>query len=177
MNYRKITGSLRKFRTWHRFIGTGLGLFMLLTASTGILLGWKKNVDILQPPAQKGTSTDLAQWVSIQTIVRTAVHAVDSVVGRTIEVDKLDVRPSKGIVKVIFKERNWEVQVDGATGKSLSVLRRHSDWIEHLHDGSIISDFVKITYTNLMGWGLLILSLSGFWLWYGPKIVKKIKAN
>ena len=106
MNYRKITGSLRKFRTWHRFIGTGLGLFMLLTASTGILLGWKKNVDILQPPAQKGTTTDLAQWVRIQTIVRTAVHAVDSVVGRTIKVDKLNVHPNKGIVKVIFKERN-----------------------------------------------------------------------
>lgn len=150
---------------------------MLITATTGILLGLKKNVDILQPPEQKGTSTDLSQWVSIDVIVKSATYAVDSVVGRSIKVDKLDVRPSKGIVKVLFKDGYWEVQVDGTTGKSLSVLRRHSDWIEHLHDGSIISDFVKITYTNLMGWGLLILSLSGFWLWYGPKIVKKIKTS
>ncbi|GAB1446580.1 hypothetical protein MASR2M41_23690 [Flammeovirgaceae bacterium] len=177
MNYRKIVDSLRQFRTWHRFIGTGLGFFMLITATTGILLGLKKNVDILQPPEQKGTSTDLSQWVSIDDIVKSATYAVDSVVGRSIKVDKLDVRPSKGIVKVLFKDGYWEVQVDGTTGKSLSVLRRHSDWIEHLHDGSIISDFVKITYTNLMGWGLLILSLSGFWLWYGPKIVKKIKTS
>ncbi|MEQ9415667.1 MAG: PepSY-associated TM helix domain-containing protein [Cyclobacteriaceae bacterium] len=177
MNYRKIVDSLRQFRTWHRFIGTGLGFFILITASTGILLGWKKNVDILQPPEHKGTSTDLTQWVSIETIVQSASLAIDSVVGHPIEVDKLDVRPSKGITKVLFKEGYWEVQVDGVTGKSLSVLQRHSDWIEHIHDGSIISDFVKITYTNLLGWGLLILSLSGFWLWYGPKVVKKMKTN
>ncbi len=176
MHYRKIVDGLRKFRTWHRFIGTGLGIFMLITASTGILLGWKKNVAILQPAEQKGSSTDLNRWMSIDEIVRTASHALDSVVGRPIEVDKLDVRPGKGIIKVLFKEGYWEVQVDGATGKALSVMQRHSDWIEHVHDGSIISDFFKITYTNLLGCGLLILALSGFWLWYGPKVVKKLKS-
>lgn len=176
MHYRKIVDGLRKFRTWHRFIGTGLGVFMLITASTGILLGWKKNVGILQPPEQKGTSTDLDRWVSIEEIVNSASLALDSVVGHSIAVDKLDVRPSKGIIKVLFKEGYWEVQVDGATGKALSVMQRHSDWIEHIHDGSIISDLFKITYTNLLGWGLLILALSGFWLWYGPKVVKKLKS-
>lgn len=177
MDYRKLVDSLRKFRTWHRFIGTCLGLFMLITASTGVMLGWKKNVDLLQPPEQKGTTTLLDQWVSIEAIVQSASHAVDSVLGYSIEVDKLDVRPSKGIVKVLFKEGYWEVQVDGATGKSLSVMQRHSDWIEHLHDGSIIGDLFKITYTNVLGWGLLVLALSGFWLWYGPKVVRKIKVN
>jgi len=150
---------------------------MLITASTGILLGWKKNVDLLQPPEQKGTSDKLNQWVSLEKIVQSASHAIDSVVGSPIEVDKLDVRPAKGIVKVIFKEGSWEVQVDGATGKSLSVAQRHSDWIEHIHDGSIVGDVFKITYTNLLGWGLLILALSGFCLWYGPKVVKKIKTS
>lgn len=177
MNYRTIVDSLRKFRTWHRFIGTGLGFFILITSLTGILLGWKKNVEILQPPEQKGTTTELNQWVSIEMIASSASHALDSVVGRTVAIDKLDVRPGKGIIKVLFKEGYWEVQVDGATGKSLSVMQRHSDWIEHLHDGSIINDFFKIAYTNLLGWGLLILGLSGFWLWYGPKMVKKMKVN
>lgn len=177
MDYRKLVDSLRKFRTWHRFFGTGLGLFMLITASTGILLGWKKNVNMLQPPEHKGTSTNLGAWVSLDEIVNSASHAVDSVVGHSMEVDKLDVRPSKGIIKVLFNEGYWEVQVDGATGKSLSVMQRHSDWIEHIHDGSIIGDVFKITYTNLLGWGLLTLAISGFWLWYGPKVVRKIKQS
>ena len=175
MHYRKLVDSLRKFRGWHRCFGTGLGLFILFSAFTGILLGWKKNVDLLQPPEQKGTQSNLTEWVSIDAIVKSAEHAIDSVVGRNIAVDKLDVRPSKGIIKVLFKEGYWEVQVDGATGKSLSVLQRHSDWIEHIHDGSIISDGFKLVYTNAIGWGLLTLAISGFWLWYGPKVVRKIK--
>ncbi|HRK53856.1 MAG TPA: PepSY-associated TM helix domain-containing protein [Cyclobacteriaceae bacterium] len=177
MNYKKLINSLRQFRTWHRFIGTGLGVFVILISLTGILLSWKKNFDILQPPEQKGISSDLTKWVSVESIVQSASHAVDSVVGRTIEVDKLDVRPSKGIIKVLFKEGYWEVQVDGTTGKSLSVMQRHTDWIEQLHDGSIINDFVKLTYSNIIGWGVLILTISGFWLWYGPKMVKKMKTR
>lgn len=177
MKYKKVVNSLRQFRTWHRFIGTGLGVFVIIMSITGILLGWKKNVDLLQPPEQKGTSSDLTQWISIESIVQSASHAIDSVVGRSIKVDKLDVRPSKGIVKVLFKEGYWEVQVDGTTGKSLSVMQRHTDWIEQLHDGSIINDFVKLTYSNIIGWGVLVLTLSGLWLWYGPKVVKKIKTS
>jgi len=175
MHYRKIVNSLRQFRTWHRFFGISVALFILVTASTGILLGWKKDVDLLQPPEQKGTSSLLREWVSIEQIVESAQHAMDSVVEGSNEVDKLDVRPSKGIVKVLFKDGYWEVQVDGATGKSLSVLRRHSDWIEHIHDGSIVGDLFKLTYTNFIGWGLLILAISGVWLWYGPKLVRNIK--
>lgn len=175
MHYRKLIESLRKFRTWHRWIGIVVALFLLITATSGILLGWKKNVGLLQPPEQKGTNAYLKDWVSVDQIVNSAFYALDSVVGEPNELDKLDVRPSKGIVKVLFKKGYWEVQVDGATGKVLSVERRHSDWIEHVHDGSIIGDLFKLSYTNFLGWSLLILSLSGTWLWFGPKVVKKAK--
>jgi len=57
----------------------------------------------------------------------------------------------------------------------LSVARRHSDWIEQLHDGSIISDLFKLISMNFLGIGLLIMILSGLWLWYGPKKFRKMK--
>jgi len=177
MHYRKLVDSLRKFRTWHRFLGTSLVLFMIISAVTGVLLGWKKDVNLLQPPEQKGTSTAIEQWVSVNEIAESAKQAIDSVVGRAIAIDKMDVRPSKGIIKVLFKEGYWEVQIDGVSGKPLSVLQRHSDWIEHIHDGSIVGDLFKLVYTNTIGWGLLVLALSGIWLWYGPKVVRKIKGN
>jgi hypothetical protein len=91
------------------------------------------------------------------------------------EIDRMDVRPDKGMIKVLFKEGYWEVQIDGANGKVLSVAQRHADWIEHIHDGSIISEGFKLIYTNYIGLGLLLLSITGFWLWYGPRKIRKAK--
>lgn len=148
---------------------------MLITSTTGVLLGWKKNIALLQPETQKGSSLLLKEWRGFDHIARAAQQAVDSVVGKKIEIDRMDVRPDKGIIKVTFKEGYWEAQVDGASGKVLSVAQRHADWIEHIHDGSILSELFKIIYTNYIGLGLLFLSLTGFWLWYGPRIIRKWK--
>lgn len=175
MKLSSLISSLRQFRTLHRWIGISLVLFLLITAGTGILLGWKKNVETLQPVTQKGTSTDLATWVSFDRVMTCANHAMDSLNIARGELEKFDVRVDKGIIKVIY-QNHWEVQVDGQRGKALSVAKRHSDWIEHLHDGSLISDGFKLVYTNYLGWGLLVLSLTGFWLWYGPRRVRQMKS-
>jgi len=140
-----------------------------------VLLGWKKNVELLQPKMYTGTSDQLTEWKSFDTIANVAKHAVDSVTKRSIEIDRMDVRPDKGVVKVLFAEGYWEAQVDGKTGKVFSVAQRHADWIEHIHDGSIINDFVKLVYTNIIGVGLITLALSGLFLWYGPKVVRKMR--
>ena len=175
MNLQALVQSIRKFRSLHKWIGISVALFMLITSTTGILLGWKKNVEVLQPATLKGQSTDVTKWVSFETITQTALHAIDSVTGEENSIDRLDVRYDKGIIKVLFTRGYWEVQIDPTTGKALSVAQRHADWIEHIHDGSIISDLFKLFYTNYIGWGLLILSITGFWLWYGPKVMRKVK--
>lgn len=175
MKLKCIVNSLRQFRTWHKWLGISVALFMLITSTTGILLGWKKNVELLQPATQKGLSLSFSEWTSFDKVASAASRAVDSVTGRTIEIDRMDVRPDKGIIKVTFKEGYWEAQVDGASANVLSVAQRHADWIEHIHDGSIISEAFKLVYTNYIGLGLLFLSITGFWLWYGPKVIRKAK--
>jgi len=60
----------------------------------------------------------------------------------------------------------------------LSIDKRYSDWIESLHDGSIISDGFKLVSMNFLGMGLLFLIFTGLWLWYGPRrirIKKRVK--
>ncbi len=175
MIIQKLVNSLRQFRSIHKWIGISVALFMLITSTTGVLLGWKKNVELLQPATQKGSSLAFSEWTSFDKVARAASLAIDSITGKTIEIDRMDVRPDKGIIKVTFKEGYWEAQVDGATGNVLSVAQRHADWIEHIHDGSIISEFFKVIYTNYIGIGLLFLSITGFWLWYGPKVIRKAK--
>lgn len=168
---------LRTYRRWHRYIGVGLSLLLLISAITGLLLGWKKDASWLQPPAQRGTAESLHDWLPLHAIADSAQQALaahDTTLAH-IEIDRIDVRPSKGMAKVLFASGYWEVQIDAATGAPLSIDRRHSDWIEQLHDGSIVSDRFKLITMNLLGIGLAILALSGLWLWYGPQRLKRLK--
>ncbi len=175
MGTRGIAKSVRSYRRIHRYIGLFLGILMLISAVTGILLGWKKQVDVLQPPTQKGISLDASKYASVEEMMQTAALAVDSL-GLGIEnLDRLEYRATKGIAKAVFDTGSWEVQLDATTLEVLSIGKRNSDWIEQLHDGSIISEGFKVTSMNLLGIGMLFLILSGFWLWYGPKKIKAIK--
>ncbi len=96
----------------------------------------------------------------------------------------MDIRPDKGSVKFLFTGGYWEVQLDGATGELLHMGVRYSDFIENIHDGTIIdrllgirSGLFKLVYTNLMGIALLTFTLTGFWLWYGPKRMRRSKRS
>lgn len=176
MKAKHYINSLREFRVWHRILGVVLALFIIISASTGILLSLKKEIAILQPPTQKGIVTELKEWKSLEELTKTAQDALAAEQPEIFTtVDRLDVRPSKGIVKVLFENGWWEVQIDGKNGEVLSVAKRHSDWIEALHDGSIVSDVFKLITMNLLGFGLLVMVLSGLWLWYGPKMFRRSK--
>ena len=175
MIIQNLVHRLRQFRSIHKWIGISVALFMLVASITGVMLGWKKNVELLQPATLKGGTLDVTKWVNFEKISQSALSAIDSVTNEKNSIDRLDVRFDKGIIKVLFTKGYWEAQVDAATGKTLSVAQLHADWIEHIHDGSIINDFFKLIYTNYIGFGLLFLSITGFWLWYGPKRIRKAK--
>ncbi|MFT4760573.1 MAG: putative iron-regulated membrane protein [Paraglaciecola sp.] len=177
MKLRNYIMSLRKFRVWHRYLGLAVGLFLLISAITGVLLALKKDVNLLQPPTQKGVSKSLETWKplsEIATIATTEFHKqYPDQQGN--EVNKMDVRPSKGIVKVLFDKGYWEVQIDGTSGEIKSIERRHSDWIESLHDGSIISDWFKLGSMHFLGLGTILMIITGTWLYFGPKKYRKAK--
>jgi uncharacterized iron-regulated membrane protein len=168
---------LRRYRVFHRYLGVILSTFLIISAITGFLLGWKKDVALLQPSMQKGISKDMSSWKpmhEIATLAETAFHQqypkqMDN------KIDKMDVRPSKGMVKVLFEKGYWEVQIDATSGEVKSIAQRHADWIEQIHDGSIINDWFKLIAMNILGIGLTILASTGLWLWYGPKLVRAIK--
>jgi hypothetical protein len=181
---KEIAKNTRWYRKLHRYTGSLLLIFFFFIAITGLLLGWKKHSGgYILPTTEKGTSTNLAEWISfdsLQYIAQQTIH--EKLPGYDSTLDRMDVRPDKGIVKVRFKEHFYEVQLDGATGGVLAVNLRKSDIIEQLHDGSIFDTLfhmnngsIKLSYTSLAGLGLLILSISGFWLWYNPKRIRKLK--
>jgi len=154
-----------------------LALLLLVSAITGFLLGWKKNVELLQPATQKGVNVELASYRPVEELAEAALMAVDSLGLTADNFDRIEYRPTKGIAKVIFDTGSWEVQVDATNLEVLSVAKRHSDWIEHIHDGSIISETFKVISMNILGIGLVFLIVTGFWLWYGPKRIRSLKSK
>lgn len=173
----KLVLRLRKFRKFHRSVGIVVAVLLLISSITGILLALKKDVTILQPPTEKGVSKVFSDWKPIHELSETALAHLHSNASNSdaIGVDRIDVRPSKGIAKVIFDDDSWEIQIDGVSGTVLSMGKRHSDWIEKVHDGSIISDAFKLVSMNVLGWGTLALIFTGAWLYYGPGIYRKQK--
>jgi len=153
-------------------------------AATGLLLGIKKQAGLLAP-TQQGVSSDLSTWLPIDSLSKIAVAVLHDSVDTQLSpaLDRIDIRPQKGIVKYVFANHYWGLQLDGTTGKLLSIEKRNSDLIEHIHDGSIIdrllgsNENIKVSYTVLMGGSLLLLVISGFWLWYGPKRLRQLKKD
>ena len=175
MNRKEHAKWLRFARKIHRYMGATLFFLFLVIAVTGLTLGWKKNsAEFIMPATKRGSSTTLKDWIAIDSLLQIATKSVDN---SKVEIDRLDIRPEKGVVKVIFTDYT-EIQLDGVTGDVLSEGIRHSDWIEHLHDGSIFDDllgttFIKLVFTSLSGISLLLFTITGFWLWYGPKAMRK----
>lgn len=178
---------LRVFRKIHRWTGALLFAFFFLVAVTGLLLGWKKHSGgVLLAKSYTGTSTDLKDWLPIDSLHDRACRILHDSVSPdlSLELDRIDIRKNKGMVKFVFEDSFWGIQLDGATGNLLAIERRRADFIEKLHDGSIVDYYfgtsngqIKLTYTTVLGLALLLFTITGFWLWYGPKQMRKSATN
>lgn len=174
---------IRGFRRIHKYLGIFLFVFFMIIALTGWLLGWKKHSgDMIMPENRVGTVTTMKQWKSIDTLTLIAnTYLKDSIsADLSLEIEKIEIRPTKGMVKFIYADHNWSIQLDPVTGDPLVIGKRYSDLIESMHDGSLVDDLLKNTngyfklfYTNILSIALLVFTLTGFWIWYGPKRMKR----
>lgn len=145
-NIKKQTRWIRWFRWLHRKIAIFLFVFFFIISITGILLGTKKQTGLLAP-TQKGKSSDLSDWLPVDSLHKIAIRILhDSLYpGLSTKLDRIVIRPQKGVVKFVFDNHYHGLQLDGVTGKVLLLEKRRSDFIENIHDGSIID---KIMGTN-----------------------------
>ena len=130
----------------------------------------------LKPKTQNVALTN--DWKSVEELLITAQTIVTDSLGLDATIDRLDIRPDKGVVKVLFKNHFTELQFSGMTAELLSIQTRSDHIIERIHDGSIIkfytsqSDVSKRVFSTLSGIGLLGLVVTGLGLWYAPRKMK-----
>lgn len=176
---RRQAKTLRTFRKVHRTTGAILFVAFFVVAVTGLLLGWKKHSGgLILPESYKGKSADPKDWLPVHVLHENAdkIFREQLSPDLPLTLDRIDFRPDKGMVKFVYVAGYWGIQLDCTTGELLHIERRRSDLIEQIHDGSVLDHFfatkygqIKLIYTSITGTALLIFTITGFWLWYGPK--------
>ena len=128
-------------RKLHRWGSIAVALPFLVVLCTGVLLQLKKQLTWVQPTENK--TAHHVPTVTMEQILASARAVPEAKVRSWADIDRLDVRPGKGIVKVVTVA-HWELQLDLATGALLQSAYRRSDLIVSLHDGSWFHDLVKL---------------------------------
>ena len=146
---------------------------MTIIIVSGIALQLKKESSYIQPPTQRGVGTEPA--IGFERILEAAMTVPEAGIESWDDIDRLDVRPGKGVVKVRCKN-SYEVQIDAATGEILQVAVRRSDLIESIHDGTYFHDHAKLWVLLPAGIVLALLVITGLHLFLLPYLALRKRA-
>jgi len=148
--------TLRKYsRSIHLWLSLVIFIPVIIVIGSGLLLQVKKEVDWIQPPTQKAQNR--IPTLSFEQVLDAVNKAPQANLNTWDDIDRLDVRPGKGIIKVRGKN-HWEVQLNAQTGDLLQVAYRRADTIEAIHDGSWFFEGAKL-------WLFLPAAILLFVLW------------
>jgi hypothetical protein len=168
----KLHSLTRKVHYWGAIL---IALPVLVIICTGLLLQMKKQLPWVQPPEKRGEGKQMtltfAQILAVcQSVPEAEVKIWD-------DINRLDIRPSRGMIKV-WAKNNWEVQLDSHSGKVLQIAYRRSDMIEAIHNGSFFHEATKLWLFLPAAFVLLLLWLTGIYLFFLPIYVRRRqKAN
>lgn len=148
--------SFRKYsRSIHLWLSLVIFIPVIIVIASGLLLQVKKEFDWIQPPTQKAQNS--RPTLSFDNVLNAVRQVPQANLNDWDDIDRLDVRPAKGIIKVRGKN-HWEVQLNAQTGDVLQVAYRRTDTIEAIHDGSWFFDGAKL-------WLFLPAAILLFVLW------------
>lgn len=180
-----ISRNTRRQRSLHRWMAPTALLVMTIMSTTGLLLGWKKHSNgWLMADNARGVSTDMKRWLPMDSLDRLATAYLRDSIGADLDPkkDRIEVRPDKGMVKFTFTEHYHALQIDATNGQLLKKEVRRSDWVERLHDGTLIDRLIgidnqagKLTYTTLAALLLGGLTFTGAFLWINPKRLRRLR--
>lgn len=157
-------------RKIHRWGAAAVAVPFLIVLATGLLLQLKKQIPWVQPAEVRGaagiSSLTMPAFLEIAaTVPHAGIRTWD-------DIDRIDVRPSKGIAKVVGKSR-WELQLDLTTGEVLQTAYRRSDLIESIHDGSFFHPGAKVWVFLPAAVTVFGLWVTGMYLWLLPYLGRR----
>ncbi|AXT39563.1 PepSY domain-containing protein [Alteromonas sp. BL110] len=159
-----MPASFRKnSRSIHLWLSLVIFIPVVIVIASGLLLQVKKEFDWIQPPTQKGQNS--APTLSFGEVLDAVKQIPQANLNNWDDIDRLDVRPGKGIIKVRGKN-HWEVQLNAQTGDVLQVAYRRTDTIEAIHDGSWFFEGAKLWLFLPAAFLLFVLWVTGLVMLY-----------
>jgi hypothetical protein len=151
----------------HLWLGVVTTVMLLIVALSGVLLNHKRGLGLMPEVAHEPSGEFAASLPLAQLAARAGVAAGSEAAAAG--VDRMDVRPGDGIVKVRFDDHaTSEVTLDLVTGAVLHRGARADVFLEKLHSGEIMGKR-WVLLSDVAAAGLVIALLSGLWLWLYPK--------
>lgn len=151
----------------HLWLGVLFTVVLLGLSVTGIMLNHKRGLGLM-PQVDNPAPRALGASLPLAALAERAREAA-GLDEAAAPVDRMDVRPDDGFVKVRFDDPAFtEVTVDLATGAALHVGERSDVFMEQLHSGEL---FGKrwVYLTDAAAVALTVLLISGYWLWLAPR--------
>lgn len=164
INWKKFN---RKTHYWGSLI---CAIPIIIVIVSGVLLLLKKDVEWVQPSSARGQGQ--VPEISLVQVLETARSVEQASIESWDDIDRLDVRPGKGIIKIRAKN-SWEIQIDHQTSEVLHVAYRRSDFIESLHDGSFFHNQAKLWLFLPCAIILLVLWITGMYLFLTTHFAKQ----
>jgi uncharacterized iron-regulated membrane protein len=164
----------RLWRPLHRWIGIGLLALLVPISVSGALLVYHDELDALVNPARWTVSgPDLGLSPSQYIAAASKVVAADEIVTGI----RFPRSPGRPVVVVarqqVFPDgarpRSFGIYVDPPTGKVLDKVDFRSSWVGFMHVFHGNLSIPQYSGRQIVGWagiGMLILSLTGIWLWW-----------
>jgi hypothetical protein len=163
----------------HLWIGVIFTVSLVVIALTGILLNHKRVLG-LQPDVPHEPTAPFATALPLDSLAAIALRAAAAAgaAGAAIEpadlhrasIDRMDVRPRDGYVKVRLRNAaSSEVTVDVSSGQVLHVGPRGDVFLEKLHSGEAFGGG-WILLSDAAAVALLLTLGSGYWLWLAPRL-------
>ena len=157
----------RKFHYWAAAV---VALPVLVILLTGLLLQLKKQLTWVQPQEQRGVGKE--PTLTMPRLLEICRTAQDAGVHSWADIQRVDLRPSKGLLKV-YTGTHWEIQIDALTAQVLQVAYRRSDIIEALHDGSWFHPWAKLAVFLPSAIVLILLWITGMYLFCVPFLARR----
>jgi uncharacterized iron-regulated membrane protein len=154
----------------HLWLGVIFTVVLTSISVTGILLNHKRGLGLMpdvahEPAGQLGSSLSLARLAELGLVAGRPGVAPDVAF-----IDRMDVRPRDGYVKVRLRDAaSTEATVDLTTGRVLHIGARGDAFLEKLHSGEIFGSR-GVLLSDVAAIALVITLVTGVWLWLAPKL-------
>lgn len=164
----------------HLWLGVLFTVVLAVISLTGVALNHKRGLGLMPDVGHEPTAP-FAAALPLDSLARIALAAAapeaadgdppaaTDLASAATSVDRMDVRPRDGYVKVRLRDAaSTEVTVDLASGRVLHMGARGDVFLERLHSGEVFGDgWVLLSDAGAVA--LVVLLATGYWLWLAPK--------